>query len=828
MFFFNRVKQYIELLSVLLITTIHESMSVKCPHIRLFRLVLAVMLCGVCPVARAQTAAPEGKSPRHYTLSGRVEDLTSGEQMIGVSIMAPYQDMGTQTSNFGYYSLTLNTDTATIRISSLGYRTLDTFLELKHDLVMHFKMATSPTSELQTVTVSGNKNQEIQNTSQMGRINIPVSQIQSLPKFFGESDVLKALQTLPGVQQGSEGTSTLLVRGGSADQNLILLDGAPLYNPAHLLGIFSAFNTYALKNVELYKGAFPARYGGRLSSVIDIAMKDGDLHKIHGAFSLGVLASQLTVEGPIKKGKTSFIVSGRRTYHDLYAAPILKNSDQEVKKFALYFYDVNAKIHHRFSEKDHLYLSGYMGGDKARVKTRNEYGTDGDYDGTDTDLRWGNITGTLRWSHIFSPWLFVNSTLTTTRYRFATDLASESKFGGQISNYTLGISSGIVDYSGRTEFDYQPNTRHSIKTGLAYTLHTFNPGSNYYRESYNTNPISSVSIDNKVNGSELDLYAEDDWEISSKLKANIGLHGSAFLVQDTRYFSLQPRISARYLLPGDWALKAAYARMTEYMHLLASNSLSLPTDLWVPATANVKPQQSDQVSLGIARSIWNNAFEFSVETYYKKLDNILEYREGSSYLLAGNSWEDKVAAGKGSAYGAEFFLQKKAGKLTGWVGYTLAWANRTLPDINNGKTFPYKYDRRHTLNLVAVYKWKHGIELSGTFLYQSPTPFTLTTMEYESVHQPGPDDPYNTYTVPYVSSRNNIRIQSTHRLDVSISFIKEKRNGNIRTWNISVYNVYNHKNLFFYEADRYEGDQVVIKGYSIMPILPSISYSLKF
>lgn len=785
--------------------------------------------CTMRQAAAQQAGDDNSKSVHNHTISGRITDMASGEQLIGVTITAPFQRNGTVSNSFGYYSLPLQTDTATVRISSLGYGTLDTFIHAAGNTTLHLQLRAQSSQELEAVVINGNHDREIQKASQMSKVSIPITLIQSLPKFFGETDVLKALQTLPGVQQGSEGSSALLVRGGSPDQNLILLDGAPLYNPSHVLGIFSSFNANALKNVELYRGAFPARYGGRLSSVIDIAMKDGDMNQLHGVFSLGVLASQLTLEGPLKKGKTSFVVSGRRTYHDLYAGPVIKATEPSVKGFALYFYDLNAKIHHRFSDKDHLYLSGYMGGDKLKIKTVENYDYNGgsDYDATGLNLKWGNTTGTLRWNHIFSPGLFMNTTLTATRYKFSTDVSSESVYGGRNSSYALGISSGITDYAGRVDLDYQPVTAHSIKTGLSYTLHTFNPGSNYSRETYNSTPVSSVDIDNRTYCSEFDIYAEDDWEISSRLKANIGLHGSAFRVEDTWYSSLQPRVSARYLLPGDWALKAAYARMTEYMHLLASNSLSLPTDLWVPATRNVRPQQSDQVSLGIARNIFHKAFEFSAEVYYKKLDNILEYREGSRYLMSGkNSWETKVATGTGEAYGAELFLQKKTGRLTGWAGYTLAWANRTLPDINFGKTFPYKYDRRHTLNLVAVYKWKHGIELSGTFLYQSATPFTLPTMAFEGMYQPG----IQNATVPlqYVASRNNIRVQSTHRLDLSISFIKEKKSGHIRTWNISVYNVYNRKNLFFYEAGKYTATGVNITGFSVLPIMPSVSYSLKF
>ncbi|MBB6498670.1 TonB-dependent receptor [Pedobacter cryoconitis] len=763
------------------------------------------------------------------TLNGRITDQSTGETLIGVSITAINSKNSTTTNNYGYFSITVPADTATFRISYIGYRTIDTLINLSvgHTVSLQLKPVRN---ELNTVVIKGTGSQPVQNTSQMGKINLPISQIQSLPKFFGEPDLLKALQTLPGVQQGSEGTSAILVRGGSPDQNLILLDGAPLYNPSHLLGIFSAFNTYAIKNVDLYKGAFPARYGGRLSSVVDIAMNDGNMKKVHGQLTVGLLASQFTLEGPLKTDKTSFIISGRRTYHDLFIAPLIKSNSPEVEKFTLYFYDLNAKIHHQFSDKDHLYLSFYNGKDKLRIKQADK-ADDGTGNSSDFGLGWSNTTGAVRWNHIFSGKLFANTTLTTSQYKFDTNISS-SVFGSKINaDDILNIKSGITDYTAKIDFDYQPAPVHNIKTGASYTIHTFTPGTSLSKQSFNNNILKDDNFGSRIQGKEMDLYAEDDWSITDKLKINIGIHASGFDVQNRFYASLQPRLSARYLLPGDWALKASYAKMTQYMHLLASNSISLPTDLWVPATSKVLPQQSNQVALGLSRNVFNDKFEFSAEVYYKTMDHIIEYKDGADYVTTSqnNDWENKITSGKGKAYGLELFLQKKTGRLTGWASYALARTDRSLPEINGGKTFPYKYDRRHTLNLVGIYKLKPGIELSGTFVFQSASPFTMPTTQFESV-SPGQENHGKNSggRLDYIESRNNIRIEPTHRLDLGVSFIKQKKSGTLRTWSFSIYNVYNKQNLFYFTVKDYKGNTAILKGNSLLPFMPGISYSLKF
>ncbi|WP_084185619.1 TonB-dependent receptor [Chitinophaga niabensis] len=768
------------------------------------------------------------------TLSGYVEDQASGERLIGVSLAVPEYQAGTTTNSFGFFSITIPADSIRIRLSYIGYQRVDTMILLSADTRLNFKLVPDRRL-LDVVTVRAAREERIQETSQMSMINLPASQIAAMPRFFGEADLLKTLQLLPGVKQGAEGTSAILVRGGTPDQNLILLDGAPLYNPSHLLGIFSTFNTSALKDVTLYKGAFPARYGGRLSSVVDVSTKDGDMRELHGDVSIGLLASQVTVEGPVKKDKTSFIISGRRTYSDLIAKPFIKNSyDREIDKFVMYFYDINAKVQHVISDKDRLFFSLYHGRDKMRVSEKLEVKTPDNYrSASDLLIQWGNTTGTVRWNHVFSKNLFANTMLLGSRYQFKTNTYNENLYQGEFIADKLQLNSGIQDYGAKIDFDYRPRPAHSIRMGSSYMFRVFTPGTIRKRQTENgTVILDSLSDNRNIHGSEIDLYAEDDWTIHKKFKVNAGLHWSAFLVQGRFYNSLQPRISMRYLLPGDWGLKASYTRMTQYIHLLANNSITLPTDLWVPATKKILPQQADQYAIGIARNVFRNKFEFSVEGYYKRMQNVIEYKEGADYVTSSRNetWQDQVTNGTAEAYGLEVLLQKKTGRFTGWMAYTWAWSYRILPEVNFGKKFPYKYDRRHDLHLVGMYKLRKNIELTGVWTYQSAQPFTVPLAEYEIVQDPVRYA--NWYTsnnsIEYVNGRNNVRIASYHRLDLGVNFIRHKRNGNIRTWNVSILNAYNRKNAFFYMLDIAQGGEAQLTGTTLLPIMPSFSYNLKF
>jgi hypothetical protein len=765
----------------------------------------------------AWAQSPE-KNTRN-TISGYVEDAESGERLIGAALFLPDEQTGNTTNNYGFFSLQSEKTQQLVRVSYLGYLSLDTLVSMHQQSPLIIKLQPEK-GVLDEIVITDTK--LIQEETQMSKITLSGPQIMSLPKFFGEADLLKTLQLMPGVQQGSEGTSALLVRGGSPDQNLFLLDGAPLYNPSHMLGIFSTFNVSTIKNVDLYKGAFPSRFGGRISSVVDIATKDGNMQKVHGDFSIGMLASQLTLEGPIKKDKTTFLISARRTYGDLFIAPMAKIVSNNEISPTLYFYDFNLKLQHRFSENDRLFLSVYGGKDKFGA-------TINDVDRTHTAISWGNYLGTLRWNHVFSNKLFSNLTLLATDFGLKIGAEYTSTYNGQKSEDKISLQSGIRDYGGKIDFDYFPHYRHKVKFGAGITHHRFRPGTSKY--SAKENGVTVDSFESKsynTNNNEIDVYLEDEWKVSDQLSANLGLHWSALQGNNTTYQQLQPRLSVRYLLPANIGLKLSYAKMAQYMHLLSGNTITLPTDLWVPATDKIKPQIADQFAAGLARSVFQNQLELSVEGYYKDMSNVIEYKDGASYVVAstGESWEDKITSGKSKSFGIELMAQKKQGRLTGWVAYTLSKTDRTFTDINFGRTFPYKYDRRHDFKTVATYRLTKGIEVSGCFIYQSATPFTLAFSQFE----PAVEDPYNPgpamEEIKNITARNNVRIEPYHRLDISINFIRERQKST-RTWNISVYNVYNRKNPFYYYHKNFNSANSIMK-IALLPILPSISYSIKF
>jgi hypothetical protein len=767
------------------------------------------------------------------TLSGYVEDEASGERLIGVSLAVPQYQAGTVTNAYGFYSITLPDDSFHVQLSYLGYQRLDTVVGADNSTGITFRLKML-NRQLEQVTIRGGRAEQIQESSQMSRINLSAAAVQAVPRLLGEADLFKTLQLLPGVKQGTEGTSALLVRGGTPDQNLILLDGAPLYNPMHLMGLFSTFNTNVLKDVTLYKGAFPARYGGRLSSVIDVSTKDGDMNNIHGDFSVGLLSAEAMLEGPIRKGKTTFLISGRRSYPDLVVREYLKGQEDPPEKFRLHFYDINAKLHHKFSDKDKLYLSFYNGRDKLETRYRFESMYAGNQYFSDVKANAGNLAASIRWNHVYSPKLFSNVMLIGSDYHFKSRFYQEGEANhNAYTDYQL-LNSGIRDYGVKADFEYHPKPAHFVRAGIAYMDRNFTPGVLRTKQTQEEEVIvDSVNNNHDIHAREINLYAEDDWELSSRLKVNAGLHFSAFLVEGRFYRSLQPRLNVRYLLPGNWALKASYSSMTQYVHLLANNSISLPTDLWVPATDKVKPQYADQFALGVARNVFGNHFEFSAEGYYKYMHNVIEYKEGADYLTSsrGDTWQSQVAAGEAESYGLELLLQKKSGRLTGWLGYTIAWANRILPDVNYGKVFPYKYDRRHDLHIVGVYRLRKGIELSASWTYQSAAPFTIPVASYEGVTAPLSEHEYQRYPdADYINMRNNARIKAYHRLDLGINFIKYKKNGMIRTWNISLLNVYNRFNPFFYYINRYgdENPTAALTAINMVPFLPSFSYNLKF
>ena len=761
-------------------------------------------------------------NPKKHTISGYMKDSLSTESLIGATVFNKANFAGTSTNQYGFYSLTLPAGELELVYSYVGYNAQVRRFKLMRDTTIHVLLEGSML--LQEVEIRADR---IQERTQMSAVSVPVTQIKSLPAFLGEVDLMKSLQLMPGIQSGGEGSSGLYVRGGGPDQNLILLDGVPVYNASHLFGFFSVFNADAINNVELLKGGFPARYGGRVSSVIDINMKEGNMKKFHGEGAVGIVSAKLTLEGPIQKDRSSFIISGRRTYIDILAKPVIKEMNKQYSDNKIdvgyYFYDLTAKVNYRFSEKNRIFLSAYMGDDKfhADEETRGDEDAGKNFSKFESGLKWGNITGAFRWNHIFTPRLFGNTTITYSRYRFFVSTDQRELINSESNYFSSLYQSGINDWSGKIVFDYLPSPEHYIRYGVNAIYHTFNPGAIALTEDWITLRLGN----NKIYTGEYSLFFEDDIRLTSRLKANAGIHWSGFSVRSKFYQLWQPRISTRYLLTPQLSVKASYSRMAQYVHLLTNSNVGLPTDLWVPTTDKLKPQSSHQIALGFAQN-FREEYEISIEGYFKTMDNVLEYKEGATFLDTNDNWEDKVLQGKGNSYGVEFFTQKKTGSFTGWIGYTLAWSMRKFELINNGLQFPYKYDRRHDLSITLTKRFGQNIELSGVWVFGTGNCITVPIAAYFL------DPPINRWRRPSVyydyGTRNGYRMEPYHRMDLSISFIKKKNWGE-RRWIIGTYNTYSRKNPYYIDVKTdVNTGKFIFEQYSIFPIIPSISYQFKF
>ena len=774
-----------------------------------------------------------------YTISGYIKEVVSGESLIGVNIYLPDHKTGTTTNTYGFFSITLpSSDSIELIISYVGFTPQIIKISLQKDIELNINLKASIV--LDEVTVTAERAEKQSESVKMSTVKLQVSQIKNVPALLGEKDVLKVLQLMPGIQKGSEGSSGIYVRGGGPDQNLIILDDAIVYNASHLFGFFSLFNGDALKSIELTKGGFPARYGGRLSSVLEMNMKEGNKEEWHGEGGIGIISSRMTVEGPIKKDRSSILLSGRRTYVDVLLRPILKAAHEQNTGY--YFYDFNAKINYDFGRKNKLYLSGYFGKDKFYLKNNNEYVKE------NIGFLWGNSTGTLRWNHLFSNKLFANASTIFSNYTFG--IYDKYKVVAENKNYYAEYYSGIRDFSLKYDIDYIPDPNHWIKVGAISIFHRFKPHA--YIEIDVPKDINIKNIE-YIDGVESGLYAEDTWQPVQNLKVNAGLRFSHFLASERQYHFLEPRLSLAWRLKNDFALKGSYANMNQYIHMLSGTGISLPTDLWVPTTNRVRPQQSRQTALGLVKDISNPALSLSVEGYYKTMDHVIGYKEGASFIMLDEpnsaidiNWEDNVTAGRAWSYGTEVLIQKKGGKLTGWIGYTLSWTQMQFDSLNFGKKYYARYDRRHDISVVTTYKLNNHITLSGTWVYGTGNAITMPQTQYiTSPHQTDDNyqyEQYNFYNGQRMSmydhivndfgEKNNFRMKSYHRLDIGIQFHKEKKWGE-RIWEISVYNAYNRKNPFYYYTD-YKFDKDTGKEYgllkqvSLFPIIPSFTYSFKF
>ena len=786
-------------------------------------LLLTLLLCAV---ATAQ----------NFTLSGHVQDASSGEQLLGATIWCTDAEAGAAGNTYGFYSLTLPAGEHDIVVSYIGYSSQLFTVDFNANLKMDFELVAG--TALGEAVVTGEAFNRIEDRVQMSKIEVPIEQIKRIPAIGGEVDLLKALQLLPGIQSGGEGSSGLYVRGGSPDQNLMLLDGVPLYSVSHLFGFFSVFNADAVKNMSITKGGFPARFGGRLSSILEINLKDGHMKELHGDATVSMIASKLTLEGPLAKDKASFMISARRTYLDVLLGPafnaINNNDGNSNAEPRYYFYDLNGKINWKISPRDRVFFSAFSGKDDFGFKSESVlFGSSPGESMTsksDFGLDWENSVQAARWNHEWSPQLFSNVSLTRSYYRFNTGIEfSDITTANDTTNterFAALYRSGIEDYAAQIDFDYAPNADHYIRTGAKWTHHRFSPGATQLELDFGQeNPIDTLLGASDINSNDAYLYIEDEVSLSNRLKANFGLHTSFMHVQKKMYASLQPRLAVNYTLPSGTALKASYARMNQYVNLLTNEGLGLPTDLWVPSTANIRPQQSWQVALGLAKTL--SEFELSFEGYYKEMDGLLSYRDGASFMFSlETNWEEQVTQGIGNAYGFELLAQKKVGRTTGWIGYTLSWSNRKFDEINSGDWYPFTYDRRHDVSLVVNHDLGEHWGFSAAWMYGTGRALTLS----ESVYSTFTEEEDGTVSVGQItvpSGKNAFRMSPFHRLD--LSFIHIKRGENFeRSLIFSAYNAYNNLNPFFALLDKNTNGQPVIVEYGIFPIIPSIAWRVSF
>jgi len=764
-----------------------------------------------------------------YTLSGSIRDNSDGEDLIGVNIaVKELPSTGVSTNTFGFYSLSLEQSTYTFIFSYLGYKTIIKKIDLSKDVKLNLFLELDSRT-LSEVVVSAERSDENIISTDVGVSKLSVSDIETVPVLFGEKDIMKTIQLLPGVKPAGDGNAGFYVRGGSADQNLILLDGAPVYNASHLMGFFSVFNSNAIKDVKLYKGAMPAEFGGRLASVMDVKMKDGNSkeYKIDGG--IGLISSKLSIEGPIVKNNGAFIITGRRTYADIF----LKLSGDETQRDSkLYFYDLNLKANYRISEKNRIFVSAYFGRDVLGYS---------DIFGFD----WGNTTATLRWNHIFSNKLFSNTSFIYSDYNYRIDITTEESFD---------ISSKIRDWNFKQEFDYFLNENSTLKFGANIVHHTFMPGD---LESSSEN-INDFFIEKKYS-LESATYISNTHKINDKLILSYGLrytnftqlgpgtiitwdkYGNATDINEynnwdavASYNKLAPRFASTYILDEKQSFKASYVRSYQFLHMISNSNTSSPTDIWLPSSNNIKPAKSDQVSLGYFRNFNENKWEFSSEIYYKNIDGIIDYRTGAQTTFNADV-ESELLYGKGRAYGIELLLKKRTGNFSGWISYTLSKSEHKFDNINNNTWFSAKQDRIHDFSIVASYHFNPRVVLSGTWVYFTGNAVTFPSGKYQIEGQMN----------SYYTERNGYRMPDYHRMDIGLTIKnknykyvinpktgeKEKVNKRFQSnWNFSIYNVYGRENAYsisFQESDDNPGTTEAVQ-LALFKFVPSISYNFSF
>jgi hypothetical protein len=773
---------------------------------------------------------------QNVSISGYVADAASGEKIIGATIITSDKMSYAITNNYGYYILMLNAsyDSVILQASFVGFS--PSFFTIKPDQNLNIDFALNSRNILDEVVVSAEKNNTYEKRKEMSIVSVPVSKVIVMPALGGESDLLKSLQLMPGIQSGNEGSSGLYVRGGSPDQNLMVIDDVPIYYVNHLGGFVSTFNSDAINSMKLVKGGFPAHYGSRLSSVLDVRMKEGNMKEFHGNGMIGMIASKIMVEGPIRKDTTSYMLSGRRFMYDLITRPLTALTSEDGVSVGYNFYDLNAKINHVISPKDRLYLNFYLGGDKIITKQKVQK------DVNKTALEWGNILGSFRWNHLYSERLFSNLTVYVTRYRLSNDFSSTTTRDNVKEKTSACYWSGIVDLSAKADFDFFVNQDFKVKFGGTSILHNFNPNSTSYKSVENNAAVDTSFGSKKQKGFENAVYIENELSIGTRLFANIGLRVSNYKTPNRNFVSYEPRFLSTFMIDENTMLKASYTQMNQYIHLLTGSGPNMQNDIWVPVTDVVTPSLSKQFAFGLERTFKNGAYEVSLEAYHKTMNNLITYKDGVVILSSASDWQTQVETnGTGKSYGLEFLLQKTRGPITGWIAYTYSKTTRQFENKNYGKPYPFKYDRTHDFSIVYLQKIKSNIQFSATWVYGTGNPYTLAAGKY--LMSTGPGDNLNQKSAYYnygqvYNELNSYRMRSYHKLDVGINFHKSVRRGE-RTWSINIYNLYNRQNPYYYflettgQFDK-KGKEIpgsgktVLKQQSYFPIIPSFSYSLKF
>ena len=744
-----------------------------------------------------------------YTISGYIRGADNGESLIGARLYVPELSIGVVSNTYGFYSIPVPAGNYRLQYSYIGFRTETREVQVSGNVALNVNL--TPTGqELQEVEIRAGSLREKFSTSQMSMESLTMREAKLLPALFGEVDIIKTMQLKPGIQSGGEGTTGLYVRGGGPEQNLILLDEATVYNASHLFGFFSIFNPDAVESVDLYKGGFPAQFGGRLSSVVDVKLKEGNNQQFSASGGIGLIASRLTLEGPIKKNKSSFILSGRRTYFDIFTRQLnrIKEKDPDFTRIPdYYFYDFNAKINFTVGAKDRVFLSGYLGNDQFGFNDRS----------FNFDFAWGNRTGTARWNHVFSPRLFSNTSFTTSSYRY--------QIANQFDVFSFSLSSDIRDLNIKTDFDYLPGNKHAFKFGATYTHHTFGVGR---FKAGSDDEAFGFSAGSTFTGQQYGLYAADDFRANARILINYGLRLSGFSNAGTHFAGVEPRFSARYNFTDQLSFKASYARMLQYVHLVSNSGASLPTDVWYPSNARVRPQRSNQVAVGVSKLFNNDRFLLTNEVYYKWMRNQVDFRDGANLFISPDLDQDFLF-GKGYSYGNEIYLEKKTGPTTGWIGYTLAWTRRKFAEINGGQPFSPRYDRRHDLAVVVIHQFPGRFSLTGAFVFGTGDAFTIPFGRFPFQDVPGA----NPNIVPIFGERNQYRLASYHRLDLGLVYKLRPRHGEADL-TFSVYNAYNRRNPYFVYLDQVRDEERNLlpdfkgKQVSLFPVIPSVTYNFKF